>query len=348
MSTSLEFKMGGEIYSFGILDQFIYEESINSSATFLIRGRMASEGWDVFDEFIHNPDSDSKLRWVKGSGNDIEKGEWRSVVCARSRIGYDKREKSMTYLIEGFDQGYRLQESVTSKVYKDYRVSEIISKVASTNNLSSEVVTTQGEYHILQRGKSDGKFIVEDLIPRAYNGSSNSFIFYFRNGEKLVFEPLESQDIYKTYTDIELGISRTWVAKYMQNLKVEYRAFDPYKREMYTHEVDDNSAGYTQLSGNKVFPPSGLPEVHVLGNRTDKEKFKNLAKTKWLNDYIYMHEFLLPVRDPGLKINKLARIEVTDMAGSKMKYSGKYVITKNRVEIQKDRFVNHIYGSRRG
>jgi len=322
---------------------FIYEEVIMGSSSFLIEGRVNEDYWHLLDEFVSNPDVDAKIRW--GYQDDADYlSEWHSVVADRPRYGYEGT--LLSFIIEGHDLGIKLLETKTGGMYKDKRVSEIVGKIAATAGMDSTVKQTSDKYHLFQ-DSNDGRFMMEELLPRAYSGNYNCYVVYFKNGNRLTFEPLETSQTYTDFKDTSFGIYRGNQVGHAADLFVKYRSFDPYKRKVLEKEVNDYTAGYRQLSGSKVDPPE-KPNKTELVDEVEKEKFERQAKVRWHKNYVMMHDFVVFCKDPSMPVNKLIDLSVVDPDRKRVKVSGKYVITRNRVEIKGRHYINKVFISRRG
>ena len=344
MSALLEININGDVITLHEdIKTFIYEQVTKGSSMFLIEGKIDSTNWNMLDPFISDPDSNVQIRWgFTEEGNKWS--NWHSIIASKVNMGYDV--DTVRYLIQGHDLGFKLSENKTDTLYKDKLVSAIVQQIAGDNVISSEVTGTSGEYTIIQ-DVNDGKFIMDYLLPMAYNGSSKSFVFYFKDGNKLMFEPLETSKVYTQFSEVYTGVYIGNPSKFSDRLNVEYRSFDPYKREFLAKEVNDSSAGYRKLSGKTVYPPSGTNKVDYIDN-IDKELFRELATTKWHDDYIKMHDFVCYCQDPKMPVNQLIDITVKDVNGANTLATGRYVITRNRVEIRGTEYMNLVFISRRG
>ena len=126
-----------------------------------------------------------------------------------------------------------------------------------------------------------------------------------------MFEPLETSKIYKRYDTVLRGVYRTNQAEYADRINVEYRWFDPYRRQLTTKKVNDNSAGFKQLSRRKINIPSSTAKFEVLRAK-DKTIFNEVALSDWSKTYYEMFDFVVLTEEPQCEVNRIIEVNITD------------------------------------
>jgi len=341
----LELRVNGNVIDLAnSLIAFEYEEVIFGASSFKIEGYIGEDRWDILNTFITDADSNSSIRWGYSDKDGEYWGRWHDILCGKTRWGFSGAD--VIFLIEGHDNGYRLKENKTKLYYYDKLISSIVQEIAANNVMSAEVVPTAGKENILQGDMNDGSFIFNELIPRAYNGASHCYVCYFKDGNKLVFEPLETSRVYKRYDTVLRGTYRTNQAEYADKINVEYRWFDPYKRELTKKKVNDNSAGFKQLSKRKINIPSTTAKFKNIRAK-DKSIFNEIALSDWSVNYYEMFDFVVLTEEPECEVNRIIEVNVSDPEEKKALPTGRYVITRNVVTIEERMYKNEIYISRR-
>ena len=341
----LELRVNGEVIDLASsLIAFEYEEVIMGASPFKIEGYISEDRWDILNTFITETDSNSSIRWGYTDDKGEYWGRWHDILCGKTRWGFSGSD--VIYLIEGHDNGYRLKENKTKLLHYDKLVSSMVSDIASNNVMASEVVPTSAKETILQGSLNDGAFLFNELIPRAYNGSSYCYVCYFKDGNRLVFEPLETSKVYKSYNTILRGTYRTNQAEYANKINVEYRWYNVYKREFTSKKINDNNAGFKKLSRRSVNIPDSAAEFKNIRAK-DKSIYEEVIKADWSQGYYEMFDFVVLTEDPEVEVNRIIEVNVSDPDEKRTLQAGRYIITKNVVTIEQRQYKNEIYISRR-
>lgn len=346
----------------GIID-FVYFEHIYGSAQFILH--CDKENWGDFDQLMTDPDAPVLVRWGYEEAGERINSDWRHVYTAFLRSRYEPT--NVEVYLEGLDLGQRLNESYRpSQVYKNMRVSDIVSNIAKNAGLEADVKATKGRYHICQNNLPDAWFIKNELLPRAVSESGESnYYFFIKGGNTLVFRPPVLEDAAdafvltlppeeeqpKNIRLLEVEYRRVTLAP-MGSLVTEVRGFDPIKVKPISFKADDNTVQFKKLSRKGPTLPIEPSRVYLTTGpyypEYNSEDVENEAKAVWGANARSLYRVTLDV-PPQVTVKPftVSKLDIVDQNGQPHFTTGKYLVRGVKQLITGDEYRTILYFERR-
>jgi len=207
---------------------FRYRESLYGSAIWRLLAR--SGDWDRWDNIVvDNATQDLRLRWKVESTSGVVESGWRRVRAARLRIRY--HPVGVEVLVHGTCAGSILGERCHTNAFVNKTVAEMVQTIADQNEMPARIRGTSGKRTDFQGSMPDGQFIRQKLLPMAIDkGGISGYYFWIENGERLVFEPIQSAGANSIGTFALQAPTDEIGARAIQQLDVRFdRLGDPYR-----------------------------------------------------------------------------------------------------------------------
>lgn len=282
------------------LSSLVYYESIYGVSTYTIKATAAN--WAVWDYVASHEWSPGWLRWGMQSNAGEIWSDWKRFIIPAGKIVY--RREYCEAQVSGYDYGYVLGERYFSSVFKDMRISDIVTAIAQRNGLRPEVKPTSGQYTLYQAGMSEAEFIKSVLLPRAIGTDGRSdYVFFVIDGNRLLFgcpdfsksyhiveyAVVESEKKTGDSGELEVELKRDSLAK-LHGVTTEFRGFDVEKKEPLFFHATDSTVGTIKLAPKSIQVPNGPASVCILsGDNTPqpdlKRRFQERSKSIWSQNH---------------------------------------------------------------
>ncbi len=339
--------MTGIPFDISGLTYFSYYESMRGSAWYQYQWQSADM---TVDKGLMDPALNYTIQFGYNSQVVPSSSPVKQVMVGRYSSWYNAY--GLTVTTEGFDSGYRMAENCSENYFSQQTIDKMVGTIAAQNNLATKTVATDGKFTLPQGDMTDAAFLEYVLLPRAYSGSRNDYFFYVLNGKTLVFQPVDQNNVcpvefvYNMSSGGNLSTSTAAISvldrleiSYNRSTTVErgggntkYRAFDPYKKQLYAVEANNSTASPVNTGlPSPVFPNttkvrySTAPYQYI---NPDNQQVNRSSYSQWCREGYQL--FTLPITlkpgNCGIQPGQVAKVLVTSVSGNKHYSSGPWVV----------------------
>lgn len=328
---------------------FRYYESLEGSAWYQYQWK--TEQWKDADTLI-DPSLNYNLQfsYQDSTGNILSQSAMKTVMVGKVSVTYTPYDATIT--TEGFDSGYTLFENCSQKYFYNMPVSQMVSELADSNNLNTDITQTSDKFTIPQGDLSDASFIRQVCLPRAYINGKFDYFFYIENGDTVVFKPIDYGNKYSKQINFSANLNNAAnsdnisIAQ-LQSLtlnfdraktvfrgagNVNYRSYDTKTKNLYNFATNDNSVNYNKLAPkNPNFTAtsrcfySDAPFDYASPNNS---QVNNTASSIWSRDAYktFVMPIILNPGDCNITPGMILTVAVTKSNGQKHLSSGDYIV----------------------
>lgn len=311
---------------------FLYYHSIRGSAQYYIYA--TDKKWNYYDK-LYEPGTEIQIRFGRKDGTTSLWSPTHTMLVGEVQAGY--HPQCVFVNVTGMDKGVKLFERCSQKVWKNKKVSDVVSDLAEENELDTQIEATKDEFDLTQGLLPDGHYIHKKLLPMAYNASRQDYLCYVKEGTTLVFEPPDVSSVQATltypgvegeygpieaptiyYRPIRLPPNGSW--------STECRAVNPYKKEGTFFKSDDGTVQLKKLASTLPEPPDEAARVtHSI--YSEKDILENVCKSEWSSRarelWIVDTKTIL---SPKIEVGKAIKLKMTSDDGESHFASGKYLV----------------------
>lgn len=311
---------------------FLYFHSIRGSAQYYVYA--TDRQWSYFDQ-LYEPGTEIQIRFGRKDGSTSLWSPTHTMLVGEVEAHY--HPQCVFVNVTGMDKGVKLFERCSQKVWKDKKVSDIVTELAGESGLSTQVESTKDEFNLTQALMPDGHYIEKVLLPIAYTASRQDFLFYIKEGNTVVFEPPDVSSSQATlqypgadgdYGPIEPPIVHFRPIRLPPNgaWSTECRAVNPFKKEGKFFKADDGTANLKKLASQTPSPPDEAARLcHTI--YSDEQILENVTKALWSRRsrelWIVDTKTIL---SPAIEVGKAIKLEMTSDNGESHFASGKYLV----------------------
>ena len=323
----------------------VYTETTYGFASYTLRA--VAKDWSLWNQVLQDwGRRPCRLRW----GYEDEDGEhwtpWRRVRVAGGQFTI-LPGSTLGIGIESVCAGFSLRSTFKETIYKDKKLSDMVKEIAARNQLKTDVAATRDKHTLYQCALTDGRFIVEEVLPRAVGADGRTdYQFWVREGTHLVFRPPKTQQ--KPILRFYRGPSKSpsdalpllkdpivdygaWRLPVGGHLSTRYRGYNPLRKEPVFWRATDDSVDYPVLASVPPPVPKQDSAVRLVtepsGVRFRDQEVEHYGRSDW------SQALRLPLRMrvvvPPVLINPLGRVAealIQDMDKQDRWCSGRYVV----------------------
>jgi len=311
---------------------FLYYHSIRGSAQYYVY--CTAKKWNYYDQ-LYEPGTEVQIRFGRKDGSTSLWSPTHTMLVGEVEAHY--HPQCVFVNVTGMDKGVKLFERCSQKVWKDKKISEIVTELAGESELDTQVESTKGKFNLTQALMPDGHYIQKVLLPLAYNASRQDYLCYIKEGKTLVFEPpdvgssqatLKYPGVEGGYGPIEPPIIHFRPIRLPANgaWSDECRAVNPFKKKGEFFKADDGSVQLKKLASQTPSPPDNPARLcHTI--YSEKDTLENVTKAEWSRRarelWIVDTKTII---SPGIEIGKAIKLEMTSDDGESHFASGKYLV----------------------
>jgi hypothetical protein len=331
---------------------FDYFESLYGEAAY----RLATRTWEtaLWDKIIKDhAKTPLKMRWGLTAVSGIEWSPWKEVLANMGDFTFYREVIDVD--LQGTGAGFPLKETVNTRVFRDMKVSDMVSQIAGEHDLDADVEETKGEMTLYQCTESDAAFLRNQCACQAVSasGGRTDYYIYVKDGKTLVFKPLlwepsglkftfalygDTGDDAARIDEIKVKYRRALMGIQEKALRTEFRGYDPLNKEMISFTADDGSVPFQKLAPQSLDPPEKPSDIEITPEPEPPEHLRremvDSAKATWGSNIHGLFrtnlQMTLLAESP---IGKLVNLEVRDAENKQRFMSGNWLVYAVRNQI---------------